>query len=286
MRLCEYQESAGFIRQKAGTVGKTAVVLGSGFGVLARRLEDSRRTLCTEIPYAQIPHFPVSTNPSHEGKLLFKQLCGQEILLLSGRTHFYEGYSPEQAAYYVRVLHLLGVRNLVLTNAAGGIGDHLGVGDLVLIRDHIKLVAQSPAIGPHIPEFGDRFFDMTDTYSARLRGIAKDCARKMGYVLKEGVYAFMAGPQYETPAEIRALKILGADLVGMSTVFEAIAARQCKMNILGLSCVTNLAAGIAAGELMDSEVVNQANQVADTAVTLLSGILERIQDEQSDEKGV
>ena len=280
MQLCEYRESAEFIQKKAGTVGKTAIVLGSGFHTLASKLEDSRIAACTELPYAQIPHFPVSTNPSHQGKLLFKQLSGQELLLLSGRTHFYEGYTPEQVAYYVRVLHLLGVRNLVLTNAAGGIGEHLHVGDIVLIRDHIKLSSLSPAVGPHLPEFGERFFDMTDTYSACLRGIAKDCARKMGYTLKEGVYAFMAGPQYETPAEIRALKVLGADLVGMSTVFEAIAARQCRMQVLGLSCVTNLAAGIASGELADGEVVEQANRVADTAAALLSGILQKIPDEQ------
>ena len=217
MKLWEYRESADYIQKRAGIVGETAVVLGSGFGILSDELEDSRDAACTEIPYSEIPHFPVSTNPSHAGRLLFKQINGRQILLLSGRFHYYEGYSAEQVAYYVRVLHLLGIKNLVLTNAAGGIGEHLQVGDLVLIRDHIKLCAQSPAIGSHFPAFGERFFDMTDTYSTHLREIAKNCARQMGYDLKEGVYAFMAGPQYETPAEIRALKILGADLVGMST---------------------------------------------------------------------
>ncbi|HJB27115.1 MAG TPA: purine-nucleoside phosphorylase [Firmicutes bacterium] len=273
MKLWEYRESADYIQKRAGIVGETAVVLGSGFGILSDELEDSRDAACTEIPYSEIPHFPVSTNPSHAGRLLFKQINGRQILLLSGRFHYYEGYSAEQVAYYVRVLHLLGIKNLVLTNAAGGIGEHLQVGDLVLIRDHIKLCAQSPAIGSHFPAFGERFFDMTDTYSTHLREIAKNCARQMGYDLKEGVYAFMAGPQYETPAEIRALKILGADLVGMSTVFEAIAARQCRMNLLGLSCVTNLAAGIASGELADGEVIEQASQIANTAKELLTRIL-------------
>lgn len=273
MQLKEYQASANYILEKAKIIGKTAVVLGSGFGVLSQKLKDSQNAACVEIPYGEIPYFPVSTNPSHAGKLLLKQWNGREVLLLSGRFHFYEGYSPEQVAYYVRVLHLLGVKNLILTNAAGGISENMNVGDLVLIRDHIKLCAPSPAIGPHIPEFGERFFDMTDTYGSRFREFAKECARHMGYELKEGVYAFMAGPQYETPAEIRALKVLGADLVGMSTVFEAIAARQCRMNLLGLSCVTNLAAGIAPGELADGEVVEQANRIADTAEELLGRII-------------
>ena len=271
-----YQESAEYLRERMGMVGRTAVVLGSGFHTLAEHLQDSEQAACTEVPYGDIPHFPVSTNPAHAGKLLFKQAAGREVLLLSGRFHYYEGYSPEQAAFYVRVLHLLGVENLILTNAAGGIGEHLKVGDLVVINDHIKLCAESPAVGIYHPAFGERFFDMTDTYTARLRALAGECAAQMGYPLKEGVYAFMAGPQYETPAEIRALKTLGADLVGMSTVFEAIAARQCRMNLLGLSCVTNLAAGLDTGELSDGEVVRTAEQVSTIACELLTRILEKL----------
>lgn len=271
-----YEESAEYLRSQAGVVGDTAVVLGSGFHTLAGQLPDSTRAACTQIPYGDIPHFPVPTNPAHAGKLLFKQAAGREILLLSGRFHFYEGYTPEQVAFSVRVLHLLGVKNLILTNAAGGIGKHLCVGDLVLITDHIKLCAESPAAGTYHSSFGERFFDMTDTYTADLRTLAHDCAKEMNYPLKEGVYAFMAGPQYETPAEIRALKALGADLVGMSTVMEAIAARQCRMNLLGLSCVTNLAAGLGGTELSDAEVVETADRASRTACELLTRIINRL----------
>ncbi len=266
--LDEYQKAAQAIADRLPGRADTAVVLGSGLGRIAEQ-----DTLC-EIPYGEIPGFGVSTVASHAGKLVFKRLGGRNVLFLSGRFHFYEGYSFAQTAFYVRVLRLLGVRTLVLTNAAGGVNEAFSVGDLMLITDHIKFFDDSPVRGRNLDAFGKRFFDMTTAYSPSLRALAKQKAGELGVGLREGVYAYMPGPQFETPAEIRALRILGADAVGMSTVPEVIAAAQCGLRVLGISCITNLAAGMTGGEIDDDEVTQAADMAYERFSTLLASIIE------------
>lgn len=252
----EYQKAAEFIRDRAELGGQPlpeiCLVLGSGLGRLAREMEDA-----VTLPYEEIPGFPRSTVESHAGLLKVGRLAGRPAAVLSGRFHYYEGYDMETVAFYVRVMHLLGVKKLVLTNAAGGVNEQFRVGDLMLLTDHIKLCAESPSRGAVDPRLGQRFFDMTHTYSPALRRTAKDCAARQGLTLREGVYFFMAGPQFETPAEIRAIRLLGGDAVGMSTVAEAIAASQCGMEVLGISCITNMAAGMVPDTLVSDEEVTQ-----------------------------
>lgn len=260
----DYAESAAFLKKRLGEVPCTAIVLGSGLGGLAARLEHPAR-----VPYAQIPHFPRTTVQSHAGELLCGQLDGRPVLLLSGRFHYYEGREPDETAYYVRVLKLLGVRHLLLTNAAGAVNPSFGPGTLMLVRDHISLAALSPCRGPNDEHFGPRFFDMTNAYSPALRSLARRCAKEAGIGLFEGVYAFMCGPQYETPAEVRALGLLGADAVGMSTVPEVVEAAHCGLETLCVSCLTNAAAGITGEPLSDEEVVRTAAAAGERLGALL-----------------
>lgn len=272
----QYEKAAAFIRWRLGKsvspVPEVCLVLGSGLGRLAGEVTDP-----VEIPYEDIPGFPRSTVKSHAGKLVLGRLSGRPVAVMSGRFHFYEGYDMETVAFYVRVMFLLGVGKLVLTNAAGGVNETYRAGDLMLLTDHIKLCAESPSRGAIDPRFGDRFFDMTHTYSPALAAKARRSAKELGIPLHEGVYVFMAGPQFETPAEIRAIRRLGGDAVGMSTVAEAIAARQCGMEVLGLSCITNLAAGMQPGaEVSDQEVTQNAAAVADTFCALMRKIVEVI----------
>jgi purine-nucleoside phosphorylase len=248
----DYQESADFIREKISIKPKIAVVLGSGLGSLTEKIE-----ALFEIPYRDIPHFPVSTAPGHAGKMIFGTLAGQDVIFMSGRFHYYEGYSMQEISYYVRVLSLLGVKTMIMTNAAGGVNRAFAPGDFMLISDHIKLFDDSPLRGGNIDEFGVRFPDMTEVYTKELIQLAKQAVD--GFVPKEGVYAFMPGPMYETPAEIRMLETLGADAVGMSTVPEAITAAHCQMRVLAISCITNMAAGIL-GEPLSSDEVLQASK--------------------------
>ncbi len=246
------QAAAAVRRRLTGRpVPRIALVLGSGLGYLADELTDPVR-----IPYGEIPHFPVSTVASHAGFLAAGALGEGPVFVLSGRTHYYEGYSFETVTFYVRVLRALGVELLVLTNAAGGVNTAFSVGDLMLITDHIKLCADSPARGPADERLGARFFDMTHTYTPRLQQLARETASEQGVTLREGVYFYMGGPQFETPAEIRMIRALGGDAVGMSTVPEAIVASQCGLQLLGISCITNMAAGIVPDtEVSDDEVV-------------------------------
>lgn len=272
----QYEKAAAFIRWRLGKsvspVPEVCLVLGSGLSRLAGEVTDP-----VEIPYEDIPGFPRSTVKSHAGKLVLGRLSGRPVAVMSGRFHFYEGYDMETVAFYVRVMFLLGVGKLVLTNAAGGVNETYRAGDLMLLTDHIKLCAESPSRGAIDPRFGDRFFDMTYTYSPALAAKARRSAKELGIPLHEGVYVFMAGPQFETPAEIRAIRRLGGDAVGMSTVAEAIAARQCGMEVLGLSCITNLAAGMQPGaEVSDQEVTQNAAAVADTFCALMRKIVEVI----------
>ncbi len=254
----QYEQSARFLRERIGCQPVLGLVLGSGLGALADDLTDAVR-----IPYEEIPGFPRSTVASHAGQLAVGKLSGKPVAMLCGRFHFYEGYDMATAAYYVRVLKLLGVRGLLLTNAAGGVNLTYRPGDFMLIADHIKLCAESPVRGVHDPVWGERFFDMSRVYDPALRRMAQEAAEQMALPLHEGVYFYMAGPQFETPAEIRAIRTLGGDAVGMSTVPEVIVAAQCGLPVLGLSCITNMAAGMVADRVVsDEEVTETAGAVS------------------------
>lgn len=269
-------QAAAYIKQRVCDAGvspaDTAIVLGSGLGFLVDRMTD---TVC--IPYTDIPGFPASTVASHAGMLVAGNLAGKTVFAFSGRFHYYEGYDFRTVTFYVRVLHCLGVHTLVLTNAAGGINETFVAGDLMLITDHIKLCADSPERGEADPFFGPRFFDMTETYTPRLRTVARETADALSLNLREGVYCYMGGPQFETPAEIRALRLLGGDAVGMSTVPEAIVASRCGMEVLGISCITNMAAGVVAGtRISDEEVTEAAARSSAQFSALVCAILERM----------
>ena len=244
------------------------LVLGSGLGDFADTLEDAVR-----IPYGDIPNFPVSTAPGHAGNLVIGRRCGQVVAALQGRFHYYEGYSMQTLTMPIRVLAKIGVKNLVLTNAAGGANASYEPGTLMLISDHINYSGSNPLIGENLDEFGPRFPDVSDLYTGELRIAVKEKATAAGIHLEEGVYMMFTGPNYETPAEVRMAQILGADAVGMSTAPEALVAGHCGMRIVGISCITNHAAGVTDAKLDHSEVVEVANRVHDTFQRLLEVIL-------------
>jgi purine-nucleoside phosphorylase len=248
-----------------------AVVLGSGLGALAESLTDS-----VVIPYADIPNFPRSTAVGHAGRLVIGKSGDVTVAAMQGRVHQYEGYSSREAAFPVRVLGRLGIKSLVLTNAAGGINPAYRQGALIVLSDHINLQGNNPLNGPNDERLGPRFPDMGEAYSRSYRRIALDAGRELGIELKEGVYAALRGPSYETPAEIRYLRAIGADLVGMSTVPEVIVARHMGIAVLGISCVTNLAAGIGEGAISHEEVLEAGRRVSTTLLALLTAILPRI----------
>jgi purine-nucleoside phosphorylase len=267
------EEAKRYLESRApGRRPAVAMVLGSGLGAFAGELEDR-----IEILYAEIPHWPQSTAVGHEGKLVFGRLGELEMTVMSGRAHLYEGYTPAQVVFGVRVLGRLGARALVLTNAAGGIDRTMERGALVLISDHINLQGSNPLAGPNDESLGPRFPDMSEAYSARYREIAKAAAAELGISLSEGIYAAVLGPSYETPAEIRYLRAIGADLVGMSTAPETIAANHMGLKVLAISCVTNMAAGILLQKLSHEEVLETGAQVRDTLVRLLKAILPRLE---------
>ena len=252
------RDSAEFILSATKQRPKLAIILGSGLGRLAHELEDAER-----FDYTSIPGFMPSTNQMHEGALYIGRLRGVTVAALAGRYHYYEGYSTAEAAFPVGVLALMGIERLIVTNAAGGINPDYSQGELVMLCDHIKFFSESPLRGNVDAPFGPKFFDMSDAYSKELRAKARACAERLGMTLKEGVYAWMPGPQYETPAEIRMLSILGADVVGMSTV-------------IGISCVTNMAAGLSDGKITDEEVVETANRVKKQFTDLVSELVAEI----------
>ena len=269
---CEYfQKSADFLRDKGGGIPETAVVLGSCLGPFAQAIQDP-----VEVDYAEIPHFLLSTVASHAGKLLFGTVAGKRVACMSGRFHSYEGYTFEELVIPIRVLKLLGVKTVVLTNAAGAVNTAFSGGDLMLITDHIKLFGDSPLRGPNIEALGPRFPDMSHVYTPRLQDAARQTAAALGIVLREGVYMFFPGPQYETPAEVRFARIAGADAVGMSTVPEAIAAAHCGMEVLGFTLCTNMAAGVLDQPLSGEEVVAAAEAAAPRFSALVKGCLERL----------
>ncbi len=243
------------------------MVLGSGLGDLAEELSDS-----VAISYKDIPHFPVSTVFGHKGRLVAGTLEGKRVLCMQGRFHYYEGYGMDQVVFPIQVMHALGIGHLLVTNAAGGVNITFRTGDLMLITDHIRLIADNPMRGPNYESLGERFFDMSHAYDPELSDIARRAATGLDMHLQEGVYMFFAGPSFETPAEIRAARILGADAVGMSTVPEAIAASHMHMRVLGISCITNMAAGILAQKLTHTEVMETGEQVKESFTALVRAI--------------
>ena len=267
----ELEETVGWLRARTSVSPRVGVVLGSGLGGFASRLTD-----CVDIPYEAIPHWPVSTAEGHAGRLILGRLRELPVAVMAGRAHLYEGYRPDQVVFGVRVLGRLGVRALVLTNAAGGINPAFQRGLLVLISDHINLQGANPLVGPNEESLGPRFPDMTEAYSARLRRMARETAAELDIPVAEGVYVAMLGPSYETPAEIRFLRAIGADLVGMSTVPEVIAARHMGLSVLAISCVTNMAAGLAPGPLSHREVLETGEMVRDRLSRLLEALLPRV----------
>jgi purine-nucleoside phosphorylase len=265
------QQTKKYLQEKILLQPEIAVVLGSGLGSFADDLDER-----LEIPYDEIPGWPRSTAVGHAGKLVVGKINEVLVLALSGRAHLYEGYSPARVTYAVRVLKLLGIRSLVITNAAGGINLDFARGKLVLITDHINLQGVNPLVGANEDDLGPRFPDMTEAYSFRFRQAAKQIAAEMNIDLSEGVYAAMLGPSYETPAEIRFLRSIGADLVGMSTVPEVIIANHMGLEVLGISCVTNMAAGILPGKINHEEVLQTGFEVRETFVALLKALLPRL----------
>lgn len=254
----------------AHTVYRPAIgmVLGSGLGDFADTLTEAER-----IPFSQIPNFPLPTVPGHAGALVFGKKEGKEVVVLQGRIHFYEGLPQSEITLPIRVLAAIGVKTLILTNAAGGVNTSFHPGDLMLISDHINYSFSNPLIGPNLDDFGPRFPDASDIYTAQLRASVQEAAASAGLRLQEGVYMMFSGPSYETPAEIRMARILGADAVGMSTVPEALVAAHCGMQVVGISCITNMAAGVLPQKLDHAEVMETAARVHDVFQSVLEIVL-------------
>ncbi|TYQ16438.1 UNVERIFIED_CONTAM: purine-nucleoside phosphorylase [Acetivibrio alkalicellulosi] len=262
------KEAASYIERKITNKPQIAIILGSGLGPLVSEIEENE-----ELDYRDIPGFPVTTVEGHDGKLVYGKLAGKSIIAMKGRFHYYEGYDISKVVFAIRVFKAMGINNLIVTNAAGGINKEFNPGDLMIIRDHIGLFAPSPLRGENIREFGERFPDMSKAYGEELVNLCKDAALKESIVLREGVYAFAQGPMYETPSEIRALRILGADAVGMSTVPEVVVARHADMNVLGISCITNMAAGILDQPLNHEEVIQTAKEAEKNFIALVKRVI-------------
>ena len=265
------QETAGWLKQRYGVPPDVAIVLGSGLGEFTKALQDG--VACA---YAEVPHWPASAVVGHAGQLVVGTIRGKRVAALSGRAHFYEGHDLRTVTFGVRALATWGVRSLILTNAAGGINLTFKPGTLMLMDDHINLLGSNPLVGPNEERFGPRFPDMTEVYSDRLRTIAVEAASALGQPLARGIYVALHGPSYETPAEIRFLRTIGADAVGMSTVPEAIVARHMGLEVLGISCITNPAAGVLPKPLVHDEVMEVANRVRAEFSALLEAIIERL----------
>lgn len=267
----ESVEAANLLRERTSANPTLGLILGSGLGSFAERLENQRI-----VKYEDIPHFPTSSVAGHAGQLVFGELHGVSIVAMQGRVHGYEGWTPRQVVFPVRVMWQLGVRRLIVTNAAGGVRPEFLPGDLVLISDHLNLTGANPLTGDNDDRFGPRFPAQGDTWTEALRAIARKVAAARGVRLQEGVYAGMAGPTYESPAEVRMVHRVGGDLVGMSTVYEAIAARHMDMELLGISCVTNRAAGLPGAILDHNDVQEVAKRVRATFMKLVDGVIEEM----------
>ena len=264
-------EAAEWLRGRGFGGGQVGLVLGSGLGPFADGMTDA-----FSVSYAEIPHFPAPKVIGHEGRFVGGTVRERHVIALSGRAHYYEGHDLRTVTFAIRVLSRLGIQTLILTNAAGGINTAFTQGALMVIDDHINLLGSNPLIGPHDDRFGARFPDMTEVYSRRLRHLADETAREIGLPVPHGVYLAVHGPSYETPAEIRAFRTLGADAVGMSTVPEAIVARQMSMQVLGISCISNMAAGVLPQPLNHDEVMETTRRVRQEFSSLLEGIIGRL----------
>jgi purine-nucleoside phosphorylase len=264
----QVKEAADAIRARVPEIPEIAIVLGSGLGDFADALGDA-----VAMPYAELPHWPASRVIGHAGKLVVGKARGRTIAALAGRCHLYEGHDAGRVVFAVRALGLLGVKTLILTNAAGGVNIGFSQGTLMVIDDHINLTGHNPLVGDNDDRFGPRFPDMTEVYSSRLRGVADRSGKAIDLLLPHGVYVALMGPSYETPAEIRYLRTIGADAVGMSTVPEAIVARHMKIDVLGISCITNMAAGVLPRPLDHAEVMETAARVRGQFIALLEGII-------------
>ena len=267
----QVEEAAKWLVGRLGAIPDIAIVLGSGLGAFGESLTDP-----TVLPYESIPHWPASNVVGHAGKLVAGSCRQRRVLTLSGRAHFYEGHDLRTVTFATRVIARLGIKTLILTNAAGGINAGFSQGALMLIDDHINLLGTNPLIGPNEGRFGRRFPDMSEVYSKRLRALATDAAAAIGLPVEHGVYVAVTGPSYETPAEIRAFRTLGADAVGMSTVPEAIVAGHMGLEVLGISCISNMAAGMLPQPLTEEEVIETTGRVRDRFIGLLEGILDRL----------
>jgi len=267
----QVKEAADSIRPKIRQVPEIAVVLGSGLGDFAGTLGDA-----VSMPYGELPHWPSSNVIGHEGRLVVGTVRGKVIAALSGRSHAYEGHDFRTITFAVRALGVLGVKTVILTNAAGGVNTGFSKGALMVIDDHINLMGNNPLVGANEDRFGPRFPDMSEVYSSRLRQVADEAGKQINLMLPHGVYVALLGPSYETPAEIRYLRTIGADAVGMSTAAEAIAARHMGMNVLGISCITNMAAGVLPQPLDHNEVMETARRVRGQFIALLEEIVARI----------
>lgn len=269
--MSKTDESLNYIRSVTDANPEIGLILGSGLGQLGDEIENMQA-----INYGDIPHFARSTAPGHKGRFVIGQLAGKQVICMQGRLHCYEGHSMEDIIYPVRIMKRLGVRSLILTNAAGGINLSFEPGDFMLVTDHINFMGTNPLIGPNDSNLGPRFCDMTYAYDAGLMDKARQAAAEAGCVLKEGVYLACTGPSFETPAEIRAFRTLGADAVGMSTVPEAIAASHCGIKVVAISCITNMAAGILPNPLSEQEVIDIAGQRSGVFRQLILGVIRRI----------
>ena len=269
--ITRIKEAKEYITRVVGFTPEIALILGSGLGDMAEEVENK-----IVIDYKDIPNFPVSTVQGHKGRLVFGTLRGRKVAFMQGRFHYYEGWKMEDVVFPVWVFKALGVEKLIVTNAAGGVNTSFRPGDLMLIKDHINYTNNNPLIGPNIEEFGPRFPDMSAAYSTELIEVVKSSAEANGIRLQEGTYIFLTGPSYETPAEIRACRILGADAVGMSTVPEVVAANHCGIKVAGISCITNMAAGILDQPLNHKEVMETADRVKESFSKLIKTVVERI----------
>ncbi len=261
-------ETLAFLASKLPARPRVGLILGSGLGELVKEISGP-----LAVPYKDIPHFPLSTVEGHAGQLVFGTLQGREVAAMQGRFHLYEGYQAKEVVYPVWVMRQLGVETLIVTNAAGGVNTEFRPGDLVLMKDHINLTGTNPLAGVNYPELGPRFPDMSEAYDPALRDLALRVAGRAGIKLGEGVYCALLGPSYETPAEIRYLRSIGGDQVGMSSALEVIAANHCGIKVLGISCITNMAAGILPVKLSHAEVMETADRIKETFKALITAIV-------------
>jgi len=269
--LAQSGESLSFIRSRIPSKPDIALILGSGLGPLADRLENP-----VVIPYEDIPHFAKSTVEGHEGTLVYGKISNKDIICMKGRFHYYEGHALSRIIYPLQIFKALGIKTLVITNAAGGINKSFSPGDLMIIKDHINMMGNNPLIGPNSKTTGPRFPDMSEAYSKKLIEKAKKTGKELKLKIKEGVYVATTGPSYETPAEVKMFRIVGADAVGMSTVPEVLAANHMSLEVFAISCITNMAAGVLDKKLSHDEVTETANRVRETFIKFISSFIKNI----------